>query len=357
MKHWSETRMVLGRMDECARVGMDSVLATVVRVVGSAYRHEGAKLLVCADGTTAGNVSGGCLEQDVIEVARRVIRTGCPELRSYCSGHDEVEAWNLGLGCEGKVEVYVAPVRAPLPLARAILASHDPVPFVLCTALDGPTLTATATASEGDFGSPTLNSAVLARARDLLGRDCAGLEACAGRQVFFDALEPPPQLILCGAGEDAPALAHCAASVGFRVVIVDRRAGRLDPARFPAATRLVAADGEDLVGFADPTRSYAVVMTHSFADDAAYLAALLSTSIPYIGVLGPRRRTERMLDALSLARVTAVDEQRLHAPVGLDLAGEGAEQVALSIVAEILAFRSGRPLRSLRERALAVDAR
>src|SRR2546428_8309826 len=104
MKQWLETREVLDFLARVRGAGQRAALATVVRVRGSAYRHEGAKLVVAEDGSTAGNVSGGCLEQDVREVAVQVIRAGEPQLRSYCSGADEIPAWALGVGCEGQVD-------------------------------------------------------------------------------------------------------------------------------------------------------------------------------------------------------------------------------------------------------------
>src|SRR2546428_9885361 len=109
MKQWLETREVLDRLALLVRAGGRGALATVVRVRGSAYRREGAKLLVAEDGSTTGSVSGGCLEQDVREVALQVVRSGHPEMRSYCSSADEVEAWDLGIGCEGQVDVLVEP--------------------------------------------------------------------------------------------------------------------------------------------------------------------------------------------------------------------------------------------------------
>src|SRR5947208_16237119 len=102
MKHWHETREVLDFLARVLGEGRRAALATVVRVRGSAYRHEGAKLAVAEDGRTAGNVSGGCLEQDVREVALQVIRKGEPELRNYCSSADEIAAWALGDGCAGQ---------------------------------------------------------------------------------------------------------------------------------------------------------------------------------------------------------------------------------------------------------------
>src|SRR5713101_5143982 len=134
MKHWHETRAVLDRLAQLAGAGKRAALATVVRVRGSAYRHEGAKLLVAEDGSTTGNVSGGCLEQDVREVALQVIRTGRPELRNYCSSADEIAAWDLGVGCEGQVDVYLEPAE-PRMRERALLDERQP--FVACGLLPG----------------------------------------------------------------------------------------------------------------------------------------------------------------------------------------------------------------------------
>src|SRR5438876_9471975 len=126
MKQWLETREVLDRLAQLAQAGRRTALATVVRVRGSAYRHEGAKLLVAEDGSTTGNVSGGCLEQDVREVCLQVIRSGRAELRSYCSSADEVAAWDLGVGRAGEVIVYVEPVTAPRPRVRELQGGHEP---------------------------------------------------------------------------------------------------------------------------------------------------------------------------------------------------------------------------------------
>src|SRR5437773_4458316 len=133
MKHWPETRDLLDFLALGLGAGQRAALATVVRVRGSAYRHEGAKLAVAEDGTTAGNVSGGCLEQDVREVALQVIRTGRAELRSYCSIADDIEAWDLGVGCEGQVDVRFEPVAETWPRERALIAER--ATFAVCTVL------------------------------------------------------------------------------------------------------------------------------------------------------------------------------------------------------------------------------
>src|SRR5256885_3711727 len=306
MKQWLETREVLDRLALLAQAGRRAALATVVRVRGSAYRHEGAKLLVAEDGSTTGNVSGGCLEQDVREVCLQVIRSGRAELRSYCSSADEIEAWDLGVGCEGEVDVFIEPVTEPRSRERALLEGRRP--FAVCGVMPGKgelpgkgeggrgRLLVTSDVVEGELGSADLNSRVAAHARALLGTERSGLHAIGSHTVFFDVFSPPPQLVLCGAGDDARPLARFAADVGFRVVVVDRRPGYLTVERFPAAARLVASDGAELLErLALHSGSYSVVMPHNFADAQAYLPALPDTPAAYIGMLWPRQRTERIV--------------------------------------------------------------
>lgn len=360
MKQWLETREVLDSLARFQREGRRAALATVVRVRGSAYRHEGAKLLVAEDRTSAGNVSGGCLEQDVREVALQVIRSGEPQLRTYCSSADEIAAWDLGVGCEGEVVVYVEPAREARPRERALLEERRP--FAVCTVLAGPgpegrgtRLIVTEDAVAGDLGSAGLDARATERARDLLRTERPGLHSIAGSGVFIDILVPPPQLVVLGAGDDARPLARFAAEVGFRVVIVDRRAGYLTHERFPEAALLVESGGDRLADRLPlDAECYAVVMTHNFADDQAYLRGLLKAPVPYIGMLGPRQRTERILR--SLGAEEPVDEARVYGPVGLDIGTDGGEQVALAVIAEILAVRSGRRARSLRERKAPIHA-
>jgi xanthine dehydrogenase accessory factor len=360
MKQWLETREVLDFLARVGREGKPAALATVVRVRGSAYRHEGAKLAVARDGTSAGNVSGGCLEQDVREVALQVIGSGAPELRGYCSSADEIAAWDLGVGCEGQVDVYVEPADAR-PRERALLDERRP--FVACGVMPGKgerpgkgnRLIVTSDRVEGDLGSKDLNTGVTAKARELLESEASGIHEIGGRSIFFDVLIPPPQLVVLGAGDDARPLVRFAAEVGFRVVVVDRRPGYLTVDRFPAAAALMQRAGDELdEALSLDAECFAVVMNHNFADDRAYLRALLKTPVAYIGMLGPRQRTDRMLH--DLAAEGPLDEGRVYGPVGLDIGTDGAEQVALAVIAEVLAVRSGRRARSLRERVAPIHA-
>lgn len=321
MSSWAETSCIITRIGELYAAGTPAALATVVSVRGSAYRRPGAKLLVCADGSTIGNVSGGCLELDVREVAQRVMQTGKPELRKYCSAEgDEVAAWDLGVGCDGEVEVLIQPVKDTWAIESEFLARN--LPFTIRTVIKP-----------------------LSLSRTVVGTTTPSVES--EEHVFADFLEPPPTLVLFGAGDDAVPLARLAQEIGFRVAVVDRRPGLLSEARFPAPIRRFDSGRSQLPdALAIDENALTVVMTHNYADDRDYLAALLPTSIAYIGVLGPRQRTDRMLATLGIE-----NEERVFGPVGLDIGAEGAEQVAVAILAELLAVKAGRDGGSLRERS------
>jgi xanthine/CO dehydrogenase XdhC/CoxF family maturation factor len=320
MSSWLETSRIITRIRELQAAGTPAALATVVRVRGSAYRRPGAKLLVCADGSSIGNVSGGCLELDVREVAHRVIRTGQPELRTYCSAEgDEVAAWDLGVGCDGEVEVLIQPVRDAWTLEAEFLQRN--LPFAIRTVIEPLSLTRV-----------VVNTVTCP----------SGIED----GVFIDSLQSPLSLVLFGAGDDVVPLARMAQDMGFRVAVVDHRPGLLQEVRFPMPIQRVdSGSGQPSPMPALDENTLAVVMTHNYADDRDYLSTLLATSVSYIGVLGPRRRTDRMLAALGVD-----NEERVFGPVGLDVGAEGAEQVAVAILAELLAVRAGRLGGSLRER-------
>lgn len=333
MKHWLETRQVLAAIAAARQAGHAAALATVIRVRGSAYRHAGAKLVVLEDGSYIGNVSGGCLEGDVRETALRVIATGEAERRTYCGGSDEVFAWDLGVGCEGEVEVLITPITDDMAAEREAIAREEA--FAVLTPIAGGRRRVT-TAAEWLAGG-------------------SRLVTIDDREWFVDALTPPPRLLVVSGGDDAVHLVRLADAVGLRVVVADRRPGLLAPERFPASVRRVETDATHLAEHVVLTaQDFAVVMTHHYADDTAYLRALLTSPVGYIGMLGPRARTERILGVLRTEG--PIDTARLYGPVGLDIGTDGAEQVAIAILAEILAVRSGRAPRSLRERRAPIHA-
>ena len=355
MKHWLETRQILAHIGALQRAGTRAALATVVRVRGSAYRHPGAKLVVGEDGSSAGNVSGGCLEHDVREVALHVIASGIPELRTYCGGPSEIPAWDLGVGCDGEVQILIEPVLSERALERSLMEVESP--FAIITRIDHLRVSN----EDASGGAPPSGGEL---PRIVVAGEAASEWIAEGRSQiverdqamhFVDVIIPAPRLLVVSAGDDARHFARLADEVGFRVVVADRRPGLLRHDRFPPNVRLLETDAarlsERLVLDAD---SFAVVMTHHFADDTDYLRALLKSPARYLGVLGPRQRTERILGILR--KEGPVDESRIFGPVGLDIGTDGAEQVALSILSEILAVRSGRRARSLRDRRAPIHA-
>lgn len=334
MNHWKETAEILSRLTELRVAGRRAALATVVRIAGSAYRRPGAKFLIEETGETLGSVSGGCLEADVREVARNVLETGEPSLRHYSTGNDEDIVWGLGLGCNGLVDVFIQPATEG-PLAKLAdrlgeLLAGDSA-FVISTILDGEQAGATAVV-EAEGAVP-------------------GVQTVGGGQVFVEVMPPPPHLIVCGGGDDARPLVDYAADAGFRVTVVDHRQGLMQPAWFPQAARLVVARPEEPVDLPPAGRSLAVVKMHSLNYDREWVRRLLAAGVPYVGVLGPRRRTESMLDEIG-----APGDERVFGPVGLDLGADGPRQVALAIVAELLAFLAQREPAHLSKRYEAIHA-
>ena len=359
MKHWAETRQVFEWIATLTAEQRRAALATVVCVHGSAYRREGARMAVAEDGASVGNVSGGCLEGDVREVALQVIATGVPQLRSYCSGADQVTAWDLGVGCEGEVKVYVEPAVTISMVESTLLAGTEP--FAICRevvvgehAATWRRLVVTSAGRDGTLGSGPLDVIAADRASVLIRANSPStLSDIDGHQIFIETFYPPPQLLILSAGNDARPLARMGVEVGFRVIVVDRRPGLLTADRFPDGAALLECDTRSLTGRVQiDSNTYAVVMNHNFADDEQYLRALIGTAVPYIGMLGPRQRTERIVRNVSAD--VPFDVDRIYGPVGLDVGTDGAEQVALAIIAEILAVRGGRRPASLRQREAAI---
>lgn len=359
MKHWAETRQVFEWIATLAAEQRRAALATVVSVQGSAYRREGARMAVAEDGASVGNVSGGCLEGDVREVALQVIATGVPQLRRYCSGADQVSAWDLGVGCEGEVKVYVEPAVTISMVESALLAGTEP--FAICREVlvgtNAPTwrrLVVTSAGRDGTLGTVPLDAVTADCAATLLQANSpSALIDIDGHSIFVETFYPPPQLVILSAGNDARPLARMGVDVGFRVVVVDRRAALLTADRFPDDAVLIECDTALLTRRVHlDGNSYAVVMNHNFADDEQHLRALVGTPVPYIGMLGPRQRTERIVRNVSAD--VPFDIDRVYGPVGLDVGTDGAEQVALAIIAEILTVRGGRQPASLRQREAAI---
>jgi xanthine dehydrogenase accessory factor len=379
MNHWQEAAELLRRLAALLAAGERAALATVVRVQGSAYRRPGARLLVEQAGESAGGVSGGCLEADVREVARAILAGAPPRLLAYDTSAGDEEVFGLGLGCRGRVEVFVQPATEG-PLVRLVEEWRTQLagdaPFAVATVVGGASgqgamllLTADGSrrgsldddgpgGSHGDSATPRplaagLDATVREHASAALAAGRSGCVEAAGHMVFVESLSPPPHLLVCGAGDDAVPLVALAAEAGFRVTVVDHRAALLSAERFPsAARRAVARASDDDLALPPAERTFAVVMTHSFAHDRDWARRLLAAGAPHVGLLGPRVRAGEIRKGLGVPE----QDGRLFGPVGLDLGADGPRQVAVSIVAELLAVVSGRTPRRLCERQESIHA-
>lgn len=352
MKHWQETAHLFERMAEHHERGEDVVLAVVTEIKGSTYRRPGAKLLIDQQGTLSGNVSGGCLEADVAEAGSEVLSGEHPRILHYDTNDDKDQLWGLGLGCNGEVDILLLPFRADtqatfLGAVRRKLEEYEPFAISYCLDSHGKTWCLV-----GD------KAGVLERASDrderiaerMLERFRTGTSAfyeVGEVRVFTEVLKPPPTLLVCGTGDDAMPLVALAAETGFRVVVADHRQAYLRPDRFPSAAERICHRAEEgpLDELPRGEQVYVVIKTHTARYDHAWLKLFSEGTEPYIGILGPKARHDAMLE-----KIPGEMMDRVYGPVGLDLGGEGPEQVALSIVSELLTVWSGRRPAHLRDR-------
>ena len=320
--------------------GRALALGVLVRTEGSTYRKPGALILIAANGDYAGLISGGCLEGDLREHARAVIETGTAHMVAYDTRGADDLVWGLGLGCEGAMHILLLRAGAdnawqPLTHLAGALASRTP------TAVGVVVETSRADAALGSVLLPSAAGPVMAGVPAALERAARDGHSCwvedGSTKAFVLPLALPPQILLLGAGPDTVPLVDFAARLSWRVTLVDHRPAYAVAAHFPAAERVVLARADELSATLDLQRfSAAVVMSHHLPSDLQYLRALAASAIPYVGLLGPTKRRERLIADLG-ADAQAL-RGRLHAPVGLPLGGRTPESVALSIVAQVHAF-------------------
>lgn len=356
----SELTDVLDAIASLAARGERMSLATIVAVKGSTYRRPGARLLVPEEGAPIGNISGGCLEGDVADLARIVMREGVPRIAAWDLTAEDDDVWGLGLGCNGAIEVFVEPADRAAEVAdalRAALVEERPIAMVTVLEGDGAgrrLLVRPEGDVEGSIGAADADAAARDVALEALANERSSVRDVAGRRAFVEVLEPALRLVVCGAGHDAIPVVAAGAALGWNVVVVDDRPAFLTHERFPGASAFVAVERPDQVAALAPldARTFVLLMSHAFLRDKDYLRALLGTPVRAITMLGPTPRTRRMLDELRSEGVAIgpEDEERIHGPAGLDLGAEGPEEIATAIVAEIVAVRRGRRGGFLRER-------
>ncbi len=332
-----------------------AVLASVVRAEGSTYRRPGARMLMLPDDTMIGLIGGGCLEGDLLGHATEVRSSGRPRVVHYDATREDDVIWGLGLGCAGIVDVLLEPVSKqwPGPLAWLGAWRTARATGAFATALEEGRLGQRwALHPGGRLEGAAAGESLRAALRDALASGRSRRLRTSEGEIAIEVAHPPLRLVVFGAGPDAVPVAHLALELGWDLELVDPRPAYARPERFPGA-RVHCATAEEAVarvGVAGDT--YTLVMTHHYLYDRAILADLLVSPVPYVGLLGPKRRAEDLLADLAGQGVRLSDDQvaRLHGPAGLDLGGEGPETIALSLVSEILAVDQERSGRWLRDR-------
>lgn len=365
-----ELQNILNEFGRVRAQGRSAVLATVVKTSGSTYRRPGARLLITEEGQMIGSVSGGCLERDVFRRARRVLQAQEPLVVRYDSMSEDDIVWGFGLGCNGVVDVLVEPLtegreRSQMDFLGACLHLRQAGVIATVFAVEGMEgvqvgsrlMLREGVPAQSDISHYTLKEAILTDARQVLASGDSQVkvyEMAAGSvEVFVERIEPPHPLVIFGAGHDAVPLVRLAREIGWHVTVVDGRPGYATKARFSPADALIAARPDGIKERVPlDSRTTAVVMNHNYLDDLGVLRVLLSSPVRYIGVLGPKRRTERLFGDLYRDGVTATADQpvHVHAPVGIDIGADTPEEIALSILAEIKAVITGRRGGMLRER-------
>jgi len=345
------------------------ILATVVDVVGSGYRRAGARMLIDENGNSIGTVSGGCLEADVLERAKRVIKTNESAIITYDTTVDEKSLFGLGMGCRGIVRVLLEAVTKESDIfksfARAIENREREVVATLISSETNRIIGGRIFYNQADqFNFTNLSDSFknYERVKD----DCRKIfdgeekstvqfyETGSGAAEFFiERIEPPLNLLLFGAGFDALPVVRFAKELGWHTIVIDHRAAFANRDRFPEADEIIVNQAQDLPEklFRDKN-SAAVVMTHNYERDREILHRLLNSFCRYIGALGPKKRTENLIQELR-DEGRKFDENKLnhiHSPIGLDIGAETPEEIALAIIAEIKTTLANRDAGFLRER-------
>ena len=357
-----ELQSIIDTYRALERRGTRVALATVVNVTGSTYRRPGARMLIAADGQTVGSVSGGCLERDVLNQAQRVLQWNKPRVITYDSMSDDDIVWEFNLGCNGIVDVLIEPLphngnrdllsfladcldRRQTGIVATVFGVEGDTKAAICNRL----MLSGQQPEMHDIGDDDLAEAIRSDARRILKSSTSMVkmyEMATGRaQVFIEVIQPPAPLVIFGAGYDAVPLVRFAKELGWHVTVVDPRPGHAIPTRFPIADTLIVCRPDEVCERIKIDRyTVAVVMTHNFIHDAELLRMLFPSPLRYLGLLGPKRRTQRLLHEAREKDVILSQRHfdRVYGPMGLDIGADTPEEIALAVVAEIQAVLAGR---------------
>jgi len=344
------------------RQGKKAALATVVSVEGSAYRRAGARMLITEDGTLTGAISGGCLEGDALRKARTVILQQEALLVTYDTMDDDDAKFGVGLGCNGIIHILIEPINElpdnPIALLKMGISARNYAVLVTLFFLEDRKVPQPGTClclknnvtSSNGIDTLSFQTELLNDAKVILENKSSAVHCYNGYTAFVECIKPIMSLIILGAGNDAIPLTKIAAILGWHITVIDGRPNYATIERFPFVKKVLVANSRQVLANLEIDEWTAfVLMTHNYIYEINFLREVLPLNVPYIGVLGPKKKLERMLGELEITGVS-INRKNLdaiHGPVGLDIGSENAEEIALSIVAEIKAVFSARNGHSL----------
>lgn len=358
-----ELQEIITQYQRLEFAAVKTVLATVVDVKGSSYRLPGARMLIGENGEIFGTVSGGCLEADVLERARRVLQTGAAEVFTYDTTAQEDSVFSLNMGCRGVIRILLeSPKSDFINFFRELYENHQSglIASLIATNAENENvlkvgqhlLFNNGNLAASDF-TPLTTQEIFSECLTAWREKQSRILSTEIEEFFLEYIAPPVSLFLFGAGFDAVPVYETAKILGWRVVVVDHRVAFANKERFPKADKIIVARSENLAGkLSIDENAVAVVMTHNYEHDKNILRFLLNLNLRYVGALGPRRRAENILTEWRDAgeNVSASQMENLYAPIGLDIGADTPESIALSIIAEIKSVLSQRCGGFLRER-------
>ncbi len=361
-----EIRDIIRVYDEAKKVGKQTALATVVHVEGSSYRRPGARMLIEDDGQLTGAISGGCLEGDALRKALLVMTEKRSRLVTYDTMDDDDAKFGVGLGCNGIIQVLIEPINDsdpnnPIQYLKAINEKRQQGVLVTLFSLkdkkDPQYGTCLLLKDDGSFIDhvPVLKDVLMADANEALINQGSSFKNYVSEDhdltAFIEVIKPPVAVIIIGAGNDVIPVVDMADILGWEATVIDGRANYAKKERFVSACSVLVSKPEKaLEQIAIDEHTVFLLMTHNYNYDKAMLVQLLQRNVSYIGMLGPKKKRERILNELKDEGENFTDQQlsALHSPVGLDIGAETSEEIALSILAEIKAFFANKDVQSLR---------
>ena len=363
-----ETRDIIAAFAMAQQQQKQAALATVVHVEGSSYRRPGARMLITDDGQLTGAISGGCLEGDALRKALLVMAQQKPMLVTYDTMDDDDAKFGVGLGCNGIIQVLIEPINPaqpnnPIQLLEAVMAKRQKAVLITLFLLNRKKdpqqgtcllLTENGAVTETKEEIPFRNM-LISDANTALATQTSSFKnyIIDKREVtaFIEMIKPAVSLIIIGGGNDTIPLVEMATTLGWESTIVDGRANYAKAERFASGCQVLVSKPENVLSqvYIDDQTVF-LLMTHNYNYDMAMLAELIKKEIVFIGMLGPRKKLDRILTELEEQAIYLTEEQlsRIHSPVGLNIGAETPEEIALSILAEIktvLSRQNGSPLR------------